>query len=135
MNIKDIQDIKTSTWFNIVITCLATFLPGTLYLYLFNKDLLIELDIFKILLLTTALFIPVWVLNFVLSIIIIFRLKCPGLNLEINFLFPISLIMTIISSYISIFFAWVNPSYFNNSIIITEIILFIISIIIRNKMG
>ena len=77
MDIKNLLELQPSTWFKIAITCLSTFLPWTLHLYLFKEDLFIDLDVFKIILLASTLSIPMWVANFIISCIIFFNKKCP----------------------------------------------------------
>lgn len=102
MDIKNLLELQPSTWFKIAITCLSTFLPWTLHLYLFKEDLFIDLDVFKIILLASTLSIPMWVANFIISCIIFFNKKCPLFNLEIELLFYFRIII----DYIFIIFVY-----------------------------
>ena len=133
MDIKNLLELQPSTWFKIAITCLSTFLPWTLHLYLFKEDLFIDLDVFKIILLASTLSIPMWVANFIISCIIFFNKKCPLFNLEIELLFYFGSLLTIFSSYLYSLLSSIFPSYQYIILAIIEVVFVALAIFMRKS--
>ena len=102
MNLPDIEKLSSKTYLIISTVCMATVVPGTLYLYLFERDLFVSLDFFKILLLSIALTSPILGINFIVSTKLSFKKECPGGNLLGDFLILISSIISSISFILSI---------------------------------
>ena len=59
----DLNKIHSTTWMTVVFVVLSTFCPGILYIYCFNADLFLSLDIIKLILLASSISTPFWLLN------------------------------------------------------------------------
>ncbi len=51
------------TWATLIVIIIATIAPGIMIFFLFNKELFIQLDVFKISLLSIAITMPIWGIN------------------------------------------------------------------------
>nr|DAQ59849.1 MAG TPA: hypothetical protein [Caudoviricetes sp.] len=63
MEVKDIKEVRPITWVALSTFILATILPGIMILFMFCRDLFIQLDIIKISLLSMAITAPIWLIN------------------------------------------------------------------------
>lgn len=66
MSITDFKKLSALTWVFWTIFLLATIAPGALAIFSFREDMFLQLDIFKLLLLSTSITFPIWILNIVL---------------------------------------------------------------------
>lgn len=66
MNITEFKKLSALSWVFWTIFLLATIAPGALAIYSFREDMFLQLDIFKLLLLSMSITFPIWVLNIVL---------------------------------------------------------------------
>lgn len=66
MNITDFKKLSALSWVFWTIFLLGTIAPGALAIFSFREDIFLQLDIFKLLLLSTSITFPIWMLNIVL---------------------------------------------------------------------
>ena len=62
--VEDIKSITPFHYFNVILVFATIVAPGFLLLYLFKSSLLHELDVFKLLVFSTSLLIPMVAFNF-----------------------------------------------------------------------
>ena len=63
MDIKDLSNLQPVTWGLIVMLLLVTIVPGYLLIFLFDKQLFLEMDTIKLLFLSVSFTMPLWSLN------------------------------------------------------------------------
>lgn len=135
MDFSSIEQLSTKTIVRITSGCSSTIFPGTLYMFLFERDLFKELDFFKLLLITIAISSPIWLLNFILSIFITFNKKCPNGNLDKDILFFETSIITSLVLYTTIGVKNVYPSFELYGLCSSEIVSFFILYILLKKLN
>lgn len=69
MVIDDIKKVDPLTWGFVVMFVLVTIVPGLLLLYIFDKQLFMEIETIKVLFLSISITLPFWVLNTLMCII------------------------------------------------------------------
>lgn len=69
MEIDDIKKVDPLTWGFVVMFVLVTIVPGLLLLYIFDKQLFMEIETIKVLFLSISITLPFWVLNTLMCII------------------------------------------------------------------
>lgn len=61
---------ETSDWIHLIFLSIATIVVGCLFIFSFKRDLFIELDYIKLILLASAITLPAWLLNSSIAVII-----------------------------------------------------------------
>jgi hypothetical protein len=118
---------------------LLLFVPGVTYIFYFNSNLFINLDLIKVILLSLAFVTPFIFINFLFLIInSIKNYLDSNLNSEFFSLFTLSVVYSGILIYTSLIFTYFFQLSFKNSVIICLILelisMFIIGLVIdRNK--
>ena len=62
----DFNTLKPPTWVMLGAMFLSIVCPGVLFLYSFSYNLFISIDTFKLILLSSAIMLPTWVINIIL---------------------------------------------------------------------
>ena len=68
MEIDDIKKVAPLTWGFVVMFVLVTIVPGLLLLFIFDKQLFMEIETIKVLFLSISITLPFWALNTFLCI-------------------------------------------------------------------
>lgn len=68
MNI-DLDKVKPTSIAMVILTVFVTVIPGSLFLFLFNRELFMDVDSFKLILLSLAITLPFFVINTLIYLI------------------------------------------------------------------
>jgi len=65
----DLDKFKSITWLTLLLLIVTLIFPGILFVFSFNRELFLKLDLIKLILLGVAITTPIWLLNsFIMSI-------------------------------------------------------------------
>lgn len=102
MNIDNFTKLSKKIWAIIVLACLSTILPGTLFMLLYDYEIIKSLDIFKIILLSIAITAPLLLFHLIEITILLFNKNCPGGNLDSEIILFVGMFMSAVVTYILI---------------------------------
>ncbi len=134
--LSEIDKIKEESFSAAVLNTILLIAPGLTFILHFSKELLITLDVLKLILLSISFIAPLLIINFILVTIISDKMAFPDIKHDKGAVFIIITLALLFSAsilYIALFFGYILNLSFRITIIFVLCLQFIWTIVLLSK--